>query len=74
MHLHSDRREKAGAILWHCPCRAGSTKWKIAFVQLRRRENGNTNRDVHMQQCCCSDCKENPPNCSYFMKVQDACT
>lgn len=73
MHLHSDGREKAAAISWHRPCRAESTKCKIAFVQLWRRENGNADPDVHTQQCCCSDCKEKPANCSYLVKVQDAC-
>lgn len=47
MHLQFDRTEKAVRVLWHCPCRAVSTKWKIPFVQLRREKFGNTDSDVH---------------------------
>lgn len=49
MHLQFDRIKKAVRILWHCPCGAASTEWKIPFVQLWRGKIGNTDSDVH--QC-----------------------
>lgn len=47
MHLQFDRTKKVFRVLWHCPCGAVSTKWKIPFVQLWRRKIWNTDSDVH---------------------------